>query len=223
MTENTDRRYPGNSHQKIIRVEETPPKMVKVIKGEAVLKTPVGRRILNSFRGDDGRTVGEHVLFEIIIPSIKDIIVDAGKDALERAFFGSSVGHRSSPRSRGTSFSYGNNKTQYAKRYQSFENTDDRRGSNREERRQPNRSRVRGSFDEVLLETRGDAEEALDALRSAIDQFGQVSVADLYDLVDISTDYMDRAWGWKDLDDAAVKRMRSDLYILDLPQTVQLD
>lgn len=228
MTDNSDRRYPGNSHaqrekREVVPAPDERKPLKKVIKGEASRRVPIGRRIANSFRGEDGRSIGEYVLFEIIIPSVKDTIVDAGKDALERAFFGDTGGSRSRSRSRGgSSYEYRNNKTQYSKRYpgRNFEGdggrNDDRRSISR-------RSRSTHNFDEVTLETRGDAEEVLDALRNAIDQFHEVTVADLYDLVDISWEPIDRTWGWTDLRDAQVRRLRSDLYVVDLPDTERLD
>lgn len=219
MTDN-ERRYPGNSHKpKTIVVEEAGrARLNKVIKGDAKLKKPLGRRIAESFNGDDMRTVGQHVLFEIVIPSIKDLIVDAGKDALERAFFGTTTPRSRSSRS-GSSYTYGN-RSSYSDKYRgrNFE----RDQEDREDRRPSRRERTRGNFEEVILETRGDAEEALDAMRAAIEQFSSVSVADLYDLVDITSDYMDRAWGWEDLEDAKVIRLRSDLYALDLPPAIKL-
>jgi len=221
-----ERRYPGNSkasrEQRQTPAEVERPRMKKVTKGEASLKKPLGRRIIETFSGDDAQTVGQYVLFDVLIPAVKDMIVDAGKEALERAFFGG--GGAAGPRTRtsrsGSSFSYGtNNRTSYRSRYPgtNFDgDRDDRTLSSR------SRSRSRG-YEDVILETRGDAEEALDALREAIEVYHSVSVADLYDLVGAEHNYMDRSVGWTDLRDAEVRRLRSDQYMLDLPPAVRLD
>lgn len=225
-----EKRYPGNSHAQKDAARRQPepqparPRAKKVIKGEATTRIPLGRRIMQSFTGDDAQTVGQYVLFDVILPAVKDLIVDAGKEALERAFFGQGSGPRSggSRRSGGSSFSGVNNRTNYRSRYPGRNFEDDR-----DDRRSP-RERARNSrgYEDVILETRGDAEEALDALRDHIAEYGDVTVADLYDMVgydERSGDYMTRSWGWNDLRDAEVKRLRSDQYLLDLPPTIRLD
>ena len=53
-------------------------------------------------------------------------------------------------------------------------------------------------------------------------RFGEVTVADLYDLVGISSDYTDRKYGWTDLATAKPIRVRGG-YLLDLPRAKLLD
>ena len=52
--------------------------------------------------------------------------------------------------------------------------------------------------------------------------YGQVTVADLYDLVGISGSFTDNNYGWTDMREASVRRVR-DGYILSLPRPRQLD
>ncbi len=226
--DDNERRYPANNG---MRRKEEPeaarPRVQKVIKGEAKVKKPLGRRILDTIRGDDAQTVGQYILFDVVIPSVKDLIVDAGKEALERAFFGgSSSGYRGGRRygsGGGSSYSYGGNRTSYGNRYNSGGN---RATNSRDEDQRPlsRRARSQHDFEEIVLETSGDAHNTLEAMRSAVEQFGSVSVADLYDMVEIThDDYMDRSMGWTDLRDASVRRLRSDAYIIDLPPTERLE
>jgi hypothetical protein len=46
---------------------------------------------------------------------------------------------------------------------------------------------------------------------------GEVSVADLYELLGVAADHTDQKWGWRTLGGASVRRVR-DGYLLDLPQ-----
>jgi hypothetical protein len=224
-----EKRYPSNSHAQKDAARRQPaeperPRAKKVIKGEVSTRVPLGRRIAQSFKGDDAQTVGEYVLFDVILPTVKDLIVDAGKEIIERAIFGTSSGPSKGARrnSGGSSFSGVNNRTNYRNRY-SGRNFDDDRDDRRTVR---DRARSSRGYEDVILETRGDAEEALDALREHIAEYGDVTVADLYDMVGADVDgrdYVGRSWGWNDLRDAEVKRLRSDQYLLDLPPTIRLD
>lgn len=56
-----------------------------------------------------------------------------------------------------------------------------------------------------------------------LDQFSIVSVGDLYDMADISTDnYTVNKYGWKDIQSANVVRVR-DGYIIKLPKPMPID
>ena len=68
---------------------------------------------------------------------------------------------------------------------------------------------------------RAEAEEVLDRMSEIIDTYGAVSVADLYDLVDVSGTYTDNNYGWDNLRNAEAVRVR-DGYILKLPKITAL-
>ena len=55
-----------------------------------------------------------------------------------------------------------------------------------------------------------------------IDTYQMVKVADLYDLVGISCDYTANNYGWTNLRNASVERVR-DGYILKLPKALPID
>ena len=54
-----------------------------------------------------------------------------------------------------------------------------------------------------------------------IDQYGMVSVGDLYDLVGVTGQYTDNNYGWTDLRTASVVRTR-DGYMIKLPRALAL-
>ena len=77
------------------------------------------------------------------------------------------------------------------------------------------------SYDEVILQSRGDAEEVLSQLNDMIDTYNVASVADLYDLVGITGNYTDNRYGWTNLANADVVRVR-DGYMLKLPRAIPI-
>ena len=82
--------------------------------------------------------------------------------------------------------------------------------------------RARHDFDEIVLETRGEAEAVLVHLIDLTIDYGMASVADLYDLVGINSSFTDNKYGWTDLRQASVSRVRNG-YLLNLPRTQILD
>lgn len=83
-------------------------------------------------------------------------------------------------------------------------------------------ARAAHDFDEIVLETRGDAEIVIEKLRDTLAQYDVVTVADLYDLVGITGSFTDNKWGWYNLRDARVSPVRGG-YLLDLPGTTAID
>lgn len=78
------------------------------------------------------------------------------------------------------------------------------------------------SYDDIVVATRGEAEAVLDAMEDLIDRYKMASVADLYELVGIKSEYTDNKYGWFDLKRASWSRVGND-YILNLPKAVPLD
>lgn len=72
-------------------------------------------------------------------------------------------------------------------------------------------------YDNVILGNRWDAEDILFQLEEIIINYGQASVADLYDLCGIVSRFSDNKYGWTALKDAAVVRVRHG-YWLNLPR-----
>lgn len=91
---------------------------------------------------------------------------------------------------------------------------------NSDDTRHAKKSRM--DFREIVFVSRGDAEEVLTGLSDIIKEYKQTSVADLYDLCNITSSFADNKYGWEDLSGASVRRT-NDGYILDLPRATVLD
>lgn len=83
-------------------------------------------------------------------------------------------------------------------------------------------SRARHDFDDILFESRGEAEDVLSYLVDLTIDYGVASVADFYDLSGIESQFTDNKYGWTNLRDACIDRVRNG-YIIRLPQAKPLD
>jgi hypothetical protein len=83
-------------------------------------------------------------------------------------------------------------------------------------------ARAKHNFDEIVLNSRVEAEEVIDRLYDVVSRYESASVADLYELVGLSSTHTDHKWGWTDIRGAGVQRVR-DGYLLDLPSPEPLD
>ena len=199
--------YPDNSYSARERKQDGsgPPdkKLEKVVSGGTkTRKKSEVKKFANIFVPEDTENVKSYIVMDVIVPGIKNAIADVVSIML----FGESgrLGGRGGKDSR----------VSYQKYY------DDRR----DDRRDYGRPRAAAGFeyDDIIFETRGDADLVLGQLEAAIDQYGIASVADLYDLAGITCrSYTANKYGWTDIRTAKVVRIR-DGYILQLPRTVQI-
>lgn len=200
--------YPNNSHNAREKRPEGsgPPdkKLEKVVSGGTkTRKKSEVKKFANIFVPEDVENVKSYILIDVIVPGIKNAIADCVSIML----FGE-AGRLGGRNSKGSRASY--------QRYY-----DDRR----DDRRDYGRPRAVSGFDydDIIFDTRGDADLVLDQMESAINQYSLVSVADLYDLAGITCrSYTANKYGWTDLRGAKVVRVR-DGYILELPRTVQIN
>lgn len=190
--------------------EETPPKkhVEKVISGNAtVRRRSLGRKFIDIFFNGDITDVKSYLIFDVLVPSIKETINSLINKGTEMILFGEttkSVTKKST--SSGTYVSYG---SPY-------------RGE-RERLPSSNRNRVLRRFDDIKFENRGDAENVLDTLAELMDIYHQATVGDFYDAVGITNDWTEDVdnYGWTDISGARVSRVR-DGYILEMPKCTKL-
>lgn len=215
--------YPSNSNKKRKEDEKPTPetkKVERVISGDVVRrKKPLGKRFSETFVAGDVGSVWEFVLGDVLIPAAKDMIADAGREGLERLIFGDSS--RSGRRSGRNSNSSTVGNFRYDRQF-----SDDRRSTRKDEGRGSisRRARSQHDFDEIILDSRAEAEAVLDNLYELVSRFDAATVADLYELVGISgSGYTDSSWGWTSLRGSEARRVRNGGYLLDLPRPIQLD
>lgn len=193
------------------QAEEQEPRVQRVVEGEVIRrKKSLGKRFAETFIGD-AKGVWNFVFMEVLIPAARDMVVDAGQQALERTFYGESRGGRGRIGRTGHT-NYRNISTSKAVAYR------------HEEPRAvlSRRARVTHDFDELILPSRREADDTIAQMFETLERYNQVTVADLYDITNVESSYTDRKYGWVDLSTADIKRVR-DGYLLDLPRPEPLD
>ena len=107
--------YKPNSHKSkkaAVEGEKTDrPEITQVVKGASERKKPLGKRIAETFTGDDARSVLDYVVLDLIVPTGKALFLDALSQGGERLLFGGG----SRPRS--TSLRGGSNRPDYGRMY----------------------------------------------------------------------------------------------------------
>jgi len=213
----TNYNFPSNTNKKQGEGKDKEPKekkekvVTKIITGEAkTRKKPLSRKIAETFTGDDAHSVGHYILFEVIIPAAKNTLSDAVSQGIERMLFGEA---RRRPGSSNRGVTY----TSYNRMYDRNERTSS--GPQRPQMSQ--RGRATHDFEELILDTKAEAESIIEQMDMIIEQFDQTTVSDLYDLVGITGAYTDDKYGWTDLRDAGVRQIREG-WLLVLPRPVSL-
>ncbi len=202
--------YRPNSHKsKETQKEGAAPsdkKVEKVISGSAKPKKKGEmQKFADVFISEDVGNVKSYILMDVLVPAIKKAISDIVTNGIDMILYGETG--RTRKASSGTKVSYG-------KFY-------DREPDRRRERLASSRGGY--DYDDIVFETRGDAESVLDAMNDIISQYGVVSVGDLYDLADVSTDnYAVNKYGWTDISGCKPVRVR-DGYILKLPKALPIN
>lgn len=191
---------------------KTQPKVEKVVVGEVIVrKKPWGRRFLDTIFGGDPHGVAGFVMLEIIVPAIKEVFVEAISGGVEQAIYG----ERKSPSRRsGYRPASSSNYVQYNR----YSPTPSPR---REEPREPRYARVQHDAPEIVFQTRAEAQEVLTRMFDLINEYEQVTLSDLYSMVDITGNYTDESRGWTDIRGTTIMKVRGG-YVLDLPPTESL-
>lgn len=205
--------YPSNSQSKQPR--ETPEKkepIARVTQGSVVRKKKgLGRRFSETFMGGDARNAGSYVMFDVLLPAMRDMITDTVTMGVERMVYGEA---RPRGRYRGSSGGGLSGHTPY-NRMSAGLRPDPREGG------MSRRGRATHNFDEIVLDTRVEAEHVVDQMFHLLQKYGQVTITDLYDLVGETAAYTDNKWGWTELQGTDIRRTR-DGYLIKLPPPIDL-
>lgn len=192
--------YKSNSHRSKEREEEQR-KQEKVISGNArQRKKSVGSKLGSAIISNDVDSVGNYIFMDVLVPSFKKMISDIVCNGVNMLL---GEPNRDRSRSNGSRVSY---RAYY---------------DERNDRQSAQRVRPSYSYDDIIFDDRGDAEEVLCRMEELIDRFQVVSVADLFDMAGLSCNYTDNKYGWTDLRDARVERVH-DGYVIRLPRATTL-
>jgi hypothetical protein len=213
--------YPSNSAKKRAAVVRPPEakKIEKITTGDIVRrKKPIGKRFTDVFVGGDAKSVWQYIAYDILVPAAKDMLSDAVSSGIDQMLFGGDQRWGSSRRrSRPGNGPLGT--MNYGGKSGPINYGGGQRGGPQQMSR---RGRAQHNFDEIVLETRAEAEEVLDKMYNLLETYEQVTVAEFYELVGTTSHFTDNKWGWDSLQGSGVQRVRGG-YLLNLPKPDALD
>ena len=195
---NTDKAKEGASPEK------------KVIAKAKVQKKSAIKEALRTFFAQDLPEIAEHLVVDVAIPAAKNAITDMVTQGIQQLLYGE-VDPRRRPPSGYTSYSRSSSSDRSRGYYES-------RRSERREPRQPKPTNV----EDLVFDTRGDAVDVIEFIADSIEQYGQVSVADLMSSVGIQPRYTDERWGWTTTDAFEIRQIREGwLVSADRPEPLK--
>lgn len=200
--------YKSNSRRSKIETDGISEKKIeKVVSGTVITRKKNGfDKIKSEIISEDAKNIKTYVLGEVLIPALKKAISDVVTNGIDIILYGESRGRN-------------NNRTTADKvSYRSYYND-----NSRDSRTNSSYSRnTNYSYDDIVLSTRGEAEDVLSRMDELMESYGLVRVADLYDLVGITGQYTDNKYGWTNIRNSEIVRVR-DGYMIKLPRAISID
>lgn len=200
----------SNKSKEAAAQPQEPEKRVQkpVVSGKvSTKKKSVGRRFLDTFISEDAKSIKDYLLGDVLIPALKETIVDSIVNSVNMMFYGTTNRRTGG----GANRLGGSPQFSYNKCYTS---------GNKPQQRVGHQSSM--SFDDIIFDSRGDAEECLNTIIDIVSDYGAASVADLYSAADLAYPYTYNRYGWTDLYGARVRRNGSG-FSIDLPKPIDLD
>lgn len=181
----------------------------KVVTGEVVVQRKTfGRKAKEAVVSADLKSVGGYLIWDVLIPAVKNVIVDTATKGIERAIYGDRAIRSRDSSSRG--------RVQYPYNHHS-----DPINRNRDRGVIDARSReiARNSSadnEPYIMTSRDDAERVLDEMTEIIDRHDYVTVATLKELIGFPSTPVDWGWGWDSLIGVKARQVREG-YLIDFP------
>lgn len=203
--------YQGNANkdkEKPTQRERPDKKLEKVVTGEVSQKPRgVGRKFKEVFFGGDAKNAASFVVSDVLLPALRNLIVDAVTNGAEKLIYGESRGR-------------GRSRTNYGARYQYNAGYPSPFRPDPRERLPMGGARGirqgRHEVNDIVIATKEEAELVAERLVDIVDQYEVASLADLYELVGLPSSHIDNKWGWTFLGNIQIRQIRQG-YLLELP------
>ena len=213
-----DNSYEAREKRSKVDSEE---KLAPIVKRSDVIvkKEGIGKKVKKAFISDDAKDVTSYIIFDVLVPGIKDGIFAT----LERMFYGGGS-YYSSRRDDRDSY-YGRERTSYSSYYKRGRDRDRRDRDYYDDRDRRTEKvdyrniviRIQGPRQKDVEEAKEKAEDIVKTLRNYIHDYDSVPVARLLDLIGVAGEYTDNNIGWTRESDIGMKRVR-DGYLIDVPE-----
>lgn len=177
----------------------------KIVRGNVKTKKKSElTKFADVFIAEDVSNVKSYLFMDVLVPAAKKMIRDIVVEGVEMMLGTTSRGSKSA----------GGTKVSYAKYYD--RDRDDRRSYDAP------KARTRFDYDDIVFESRGEAEAVLDEMSNVIEAYGYVRVADLYDMAGLTQPYTSNKFGWTSIANSEVVRINGG-YIIKLPRALAID
>ena len=193
--------YKSNSHKSREEHKSERKRIEKVVSGTPRTKKKSGiEKFTDVFVSEDATNVKSFIIMDVLLPALKNTVWDIVTGSLDMTLF--------EGRGRGGKRSSGD-KISYSRYY------DDRN----EQRTIGNRpqTRTRFDYDDIIFDTRAEATKVLRLMDETIEEYGSVTVADMYDMAGLTEPYTANKYGWTTLRSAEIKSVRGGGFIIQLP------
>jgi hypothetical protein len=200
--------YQPNSHRsRESQTTDAPAerRVEKVVKGKVQTRENKGRKLTDIFISEDVSNVKSYIFMDVLVPAIKKAISDIVTDGIDMVLYGGTG--RSKKSSSGSKVSY---RSYY-----------DDRPDRRESSSYSNRTRF--DYDDILFDSRVEAEKVYREMEEVIDKYGYCSVADMYDMAGVTPPFTANKFGWTSVRNAEIVRVRGGDYVIKLPKITPFD
>lgn len=178
----------------------------KVTKSASKIKTNEVRKFADIFISEDVANVKSYIFMDVIVPAVKKAIYDVVTNGIDMFLYGGSGKTKSNSNT---------SKVSYRNYYERKDNGGYRSSDN-------NTTRNALDYEDIVFNTRGEAEAAKQQMMDLIERYGMVTVGDLYEMADLTPPYTSQSYCWTDIHTAETQRVR-DGYILKLPKARPID
>jgi hypothetical protein len=207
--------YQSNS-KKDKEAKEKPAVLEPVVTGPVIQKEKsVGRKFKDIFFGGDFKSSVSHVGGDVMLPALRQLIFDIVVEGVKGVVFGDSAyRRRTGPVDYRSRYQY-NSPSQLPRDPRSVVSSMTARIPDQRPYR-ASANAPRREMNQIILYSRSEAENVLERLTDIIDRYETVSVADLYQLLQLESSPIDNKWGWTYLHNTEIRQVREG-FLLDLP------
>lgn len=198
--------YPSNSHKSKEQKEATTEKRAnKVVKGDVKTRKNEAAKFAELFIAEDIKSVGSHIVTDVVVPMIKNGIVDIVNRSVNMIFFGGAANRNNK-----------NSNIPYVS-YNTISGRDDRFAASANA---PTRMSYR--TDDFVFTTRTEAEDVMAQLDAILETYKMVRVLDFYDTIGKTCDQTAARYGWMSMTGARIEPVRGG-YVIRMPRAIPIE
>lgn len=187
-------------------------KQAKKVATGTIKEKSFKQKVRDAFISDEVHDIKSYVVFDVIIPAIKETVRNLFVNSLDMALFGK-VRKTANTEQRG-----GSTYIAYDRLYQS-------RGSNDvQPRQQKGGAPLRvNELDRVVFKDKADAIDVLSYMMDNLEEYHVASIADFLSAADLPISPIHHKWGFYDLSTASVEELPDGSgFFIRLPRPVQI-